>query len=48
MKNKKRKPLKKPFFLEREVEAVRKTLQNGWIAQDPQVKELEENICARW
>lgn len=37
-------PLAKPFFSEKEVEAVRRTLQTGWVAQGPQVKSLEERI----
>jgi len=39
-------PLAKPFFSEKEVEAVRRTLQSGWVAQGPQVKELEERISS--
>ena len=31
-------PLAKPFFSEKEVDAVRRTLQSGWVAQGPQVK----------
>jgi dTDP-4-amino-4,6-dideoxygalactose transaminase len=37
-------PLGKPFFGEEEVSALRKTLESGWVAQGPKVKQFEEEI----
>jgi dTDP-4-amino-4,6-dideoxygalactose transaminase len=38
-------PLAKPYFTEEEVDEVRRTLNSGWVAQGPRVKELEERIA---
>ncbi len=37
-------PLAKPHFSDEEVDAVRKTLESGWVAQGPRVKEFEKKI----
>lgn len=34
----------KPFFGEEEVNALRKTLESGWVSQGPKVKQFEEKI----
>jgi dTDP-4-amino-4,6-dideoxygalactose transaminase len=37
-------PLGKPFFGEEEVASVRQTLESGWVAQGPKVKQFEESL----
>ena len=39
-------PLAKPAFDEREVEAVRRVLESGWVIQGPQVAGFEEDVAA--
>ena len=38
-------PLARPFFTEEEVDAVRKTLESGWVAQGPCVKQFEDEVA---
>jgi len=38
-------PLARPFFTEEEVDAVRKTLESGWVAQGPRVKQFEDEVA---
>jgi len=38
-------PLAKPQFDEREVEAVRRVLQSGWVVQGPEVEAFEQAIA---
>ena len=38
-------PLAKPYFTEEEVDEVRRTLNSGWVAQGPRVKELEKRVA---
>lgn len=37
-------PLARPFFTEEETDAVRITLESGWVAQGPRVKQFEEEL----
>ncbi len=39
-------PLAKPVFDEREVEAVRRVLESGWVVQGPEVEAFEEAIAS--
>ena len=38
-------PLARPFFAEEEIDAVRRTLESGWVAQGPRVKRFEEELA---
>ncbi len=38
-------PLAKPYFGAREINEVRKTLNDGWVAQGPQAKRFEEVVA---
>lgn len=38
-------PLAKPYFDEREIIEMRKTLDNGWVAQGPRVKQFEQEFA---
>jgi perosamine synthetase len=37
-------PLYRPYFDQDEVDAVKETLESGWVAQGPRNKELEESV----
>ena len=37
-------PLAKPHFTEEEIKELRDTLNSGWVAQGPKVKQFEEKV----
>ncbi|MFA6753928.1 MAG: DegT/DnrJ/EryC1/StrS family aminotransferase, partial [Candidatus Paceibacterota bacterium] len=38
-------PITKPFFDNKEIEAVKKVIKSGWIVQGNKVKEFEEMVA---
>ena len=38
-------PITKPYFNNKEVEAVKKVIKSGWVVQGSKVKEFEERIA---
>jgi len=38
-------PITKPYFNNKEVEAVKSVIKSGWVVQGPKVKEFEERIA---
>lgn len=39
-------PISRPFYDERETQAIQKVIESGWLTQGPRVKEFEEQFAA--